>query len=66
MSRLFEVNLNKINDISLLIAGCLSLKELPDISNWNISKANDISGLFTGYSKLAKSIDISKWSLINY
>ena len=50
--------------ISSLFTGCASLKELPDISNWNISNVNKILGLFAGCSSLKKLPDISKWNKV--
>ena len=45
-----------------LFAECLSLKELPDISNWNINNISELGGLFYGCSSLKEFPDISKWN----
>ena len=44
---------------------CLSLKSIPDISNWNTSKVKDISQMFSCCSSLSSIPDISKWDISN-
>ena len=42
--------------------GCIHLKSLPDISQWNTSNVNDMEEMFS-YCNLLKSLpDISKWN----
>ena len=51
--------------MSYLFCGCSSLKELPDISNWNINNVNDLSSLFYKCSSLNYLPDISTWNTSN-
>ena len=53
---------NDIRDISGLFENCLSLKSLPDISNWNIKYVINISRLFYNCSSLISLPYISKWN----
>ena len=52
---------NDIRDISGLFENCLSLKSLPDISNWNIKYVINISRLFYNCSSLISLPCISIW-----
>ena len=56
---------NQIFQMVGLFAGCLSLKELPDISKWNIEYSIDISFMFAGCSSLQNLPDISNWNTHN-
>ena len=51
--------------MSYLFYGCLSLKELPDISKWNIENVDDISYMFYSCSSLKSLPDISEWNTKN-
>ncbi len=46
LSIISKWNTINIIDLSELIKGFSSLKELPDISKWDISKFNDITYIF--------------------
>ena len=49
-----EIKLKGINKIiysSYMFCGCISLKSLPDISNWNVKNVNNIKCMFF-YAKI--------------
>ena len=48
-----------------IFRGCLSLKQLPDISKWNTNNVENMSFLFWGCSSLKQLPDISKWNTNN-
>ena len=52
-------------NMNCLFAGCSSLKELPNISEWKITNVNNISGLFLDCSSLKYLPDISIWDTSN-
>ena len=45
--------------------GCLSLKNLPDISKWNTKNVNDLSFCFYKCESLKYIPDISCWNISN-
>ena len=53
-------------NMSYMFAECISLKSLPDISNWDISRVNDMRYMFYGCKSLASLPDISKWNISNF
>ena len=50
--------------MSSIFNGC-SLKELPDISQWNTSNVIDMSYMFNNCNNIVKLPDISKWDTQN-
>ena len=46
--------------MNCLFYNCSSLKEIPDISNWDMSKIKSIDGMFYGCKSLISLPDISK------
>ena len=46
-----------------MFQACLTLKELPDISDWNTSNVKDISELFSNCENISYLPDISKWNI---
>ena len=56
----FLINPN-VTNMNHMFCECISLKSLPDISNWNISNVIDISHIFSGCKSITTFPDISKW-----
>ena len=48
-----------------LFSGCSSLKELPDISNWNTNNVTNMCDLFSFCSSLKELPNISNWNTNN-
>ena len=48
--------------MSYLFCECSSLKELPNISQWNMENVGDISYMFCSCSSLISLPDISRWN----
>ena len=46
-----------------MFSGCISLKTLPDISNWDTSNVTNMSEMFSRCQGLIKLTDISKWNI---
>ena len=44
---------------------CISLQEIPDISDWNTYKANNINSIFSNCISLQSLPDISEWNISN-
>ena len=53
--------LNKIKNLSFMFAGCISLKSISDIFQWNNYKVTDINHLFTACNSLKSFPDNSNW-----
>ena len=56
---------NKIMAISCIFSCCISLKSMPDISNWNTSNVRDMRRLFNKCNSLKSLPNISKWDTSN-
>ena len=57
--------INKMIDIGYMFCGCLSLKELINIENWNMNNINNIECLFSFCCNITSIPDISKWNTNN-
>ena len=57
--------INKIIDSSFMFCGCISLKSLLDISNWNVKNVNKMKCMFFLCQKLENISDISNWDINN-
>ena len=55
----------KIKNLSFMFSGCISLKSLTDISNWDTSNVTSMEAIFQQCSSLISLSDISKWDTSN-
>ena len=56
---------NKLKKISRMFYGCISLKTLPDLSNWDTSSVIEMNHMFCACKSLISLPDISKWDTSN-
>ena len=64
ISNFCELDKN-IDSIERLFYGCMNLKSIDGISNWNVSNINNIEYLFCNCSSLISLPDISMWNFNN-
>ena len=61
----FPINTKYLKKLSSMFSGCSSLKELPDMSNWNTNNVINMSYLFSGCSSLKELPDLCNWNTNN-
>ena len=66
INRIFNINQDKIIDLSDLFSGCLSLRNLPNsLSEWDTSNVTNMNSIFYLCRSLKNLPDISSWKTSN-